>query len=183
MVLRAVRPDEFHGGLRATGSHPLHLRVQAFCQCGWTGPNRPWDGDAHAAEQCDLTAHMTTSGHQRFGEGLPPPDGYHVACGHFHDLNDCCPAPLSSPAGRLRRITTGSTLGHPDRAVDRIAAIWETRLWLEDEEAQAAIGARMAGCTWAQMGKAIGGDGPAATERWGQMIARYENAGILKPGP
>ena len=29
--------DDCHGGLRSTGSHQLHIVVQAFCQCGRTG--------------------------------------------------------------------------------------------------------------------------------------------------
>jgi hypothetical protein len=90
MELRSVRPDELHGGLSATGSYPLHVRVQAFCQCGWTGPTHPWDSAARAAERAELTAHLASSGHRPFPDSLPPPDGYHLACGHFHHLNDCC---------------------------------------------------------------------------------------------
>jgi hypothetical protein len=182
MKLRPVKPDELHGGLSATGSLPLHIRVQAFCQCGWTGPTHPWDSAARAAERAELTAHMASSGHRPFPDSLPPPDGYHVACGHFHDLNDCCPLPVDSPAGRLRRITTGSTLGYPERALDRLAAVAGMQVWIAEEEAQAVIGARTAGCTWAHMCAAIGSDRGAATDRWGQLIARYEHAGLLPPG-
>jgi len=83
----------------------------------------------------------------------------------------------------MRRITTGSTLGPPARALDRLAAIEELRAWLDDQENEAAIGARLTRCTWAEMGTAIGATRQAAWNRWGQMIARYENAGILDPDP
>ena len=111
MELRAVQPDDLHGGLRSTGSHRLHLQVHAFCQCGWTGPQRPWDSLAGDAERAELAAHLADSGHREFPIGVPPPEGYHHACGHFHGLNDACPVPADSPAGVLERIVGGSTIG------------------------------------------------------------------------
>ncbi len=155
----------------------------AFCQWGWNGPSHP-GGDAGAVdgESADLAAHLAASGHQPFADGVPALDGYHQACGHFHDLNCCCPAPPDSPTGRLRRVTSGGTLGHPERALDRLAALAEMRVWLDDQEAAAVIGARMAGCTWAQMGQTIGGDGETVRDRWGQMIAPFALVGLLPHG-
>jgi hypothetical protein len=181
MALRTVQPQELHGGLRATGSHPLHIVVEAFCQCGWTGPPHPWAVGVRATEQAELDAHLADNDHTPFPDDA---DGYHsYGCGHFHQLNDACPYPPDSPAGQLRRITTGSTLGHPDRALDRLSAIEELRAWLDDQEKEAAIGARLARCTWNEMGQAIGSTRQAAWNRWGQMITRYENAGVLLPEP
>jgi hypothetical protein len=181
MELRAVQPDDLHGGLRSTGSHRLHLQVHAFCQCGWTGPQRPWDSLARDAERAELAAHLADSGHHEFPIGVPPPEGYHHASGHFHWLNDACPVPGDSPAGVLERIVGGSTIGRPARALDRLSAINQMRAGLDDEETQAAIGARMAGCTWPQMGQAIGANADSAIQRWGQMIGRYQHAGLLPP--
>jgi hypothetical protein len=177
MTVRRVRADELHGGLRSTGSHPHHLAVHAFCQCGWTGPTHPWDAGAADLERAELAAHLADSGHTAFPDDA---DGYHsYGCGHFHELNDACPYRPDSPAGQLRRITTGSTLGHPDRALDRLTAIEALRAWLDDQEKEAAIGARLSRCTWNEMGAAIGATRQAAWNRWGQMINRYENAGVL----
>jgi hypothetical protein len=177
--LRTVKPEELHGGLRSTGSHPLHVAVQAFCQCGWVGRHHPWDDQARAAEEAELDAHLAATGHTAFPSDT---DGLHsFGCGHFHELNDVCPYPLDSPAGRLRRITTGSTLDHPDRALDRLSAIEALRAWLDEQEQEAAIGARLSGCTWADMGVAIGATRQAAWNRWGQMIGRYEQAGVIRP--
>jgi hypothetical protein len=81
----------------------------------------------------------------------------------------------------LERIFGGSTVG-PDRGLDRLTAIDEMRAWLDGEEQPAAIGVRMAGCTWIQMGEAIGANRQTAMHRWGQMIARYEHAGLVPPG-
>jgi hypothetical protein len=181
MVLRSVQPDDFHGGLRATGSHPLHLAVHAFCQCGWTGPTHPWGPGVADLEAAELAGHLTESSHQPFPDDA---DGYHsYGCGHFHQLNDTCPYPPDSPAGQLRRITTGPTLGHPQRALDRLTAIEQLRTWLNDQEKEAAIAARLTRCTWNEMGRAIGATRQAAWNRWGQMINHYENAGVLPPEP
>lgn len=180
MSLRSVQPDELHGGLRSTGRDPLHLTVGAFCQCGWSGPTHPCAAGARDTERAELVAHLADSGHQPFPDDA---DGYHQACGHFHDLNDTCPYNPDSPAGQLRRITNGCTLGHPEQALDRLTAIEQLRAWLDDEEKQAAIGARLTRCTWNEMGHAIGATRQAAWNRWGPMIARYENAGILDPEP
>jgi hypothetical protein len=118
-------PDDLHGGLRSTGRLPLHLQVQAFCQCGWTGLKRPWDRDAGDAERAELAAHLADSDHRKIPIGVPTPDGYHQACGHFHQLNDACPVPPDSPRGLLQRIAGGSTIGRRDRALDRLTAIDE----------------------------------------------------------
>jgi hypothetical protein len=179
MVPRGVQSDDLAGGLRSTGGHPLHIQVQAFCQCGWTGPTRCWGSATPAAERADLAAHLAATGHQLFPIGMPTADGYHQACGHFHQLNDACPVPADSPRGRLERITGASTLCQPDRALDRLAAIGQLRAWLDDEEQQAAIGARMACCTWTEMGEAVGSTPQAARARWGRLIARCEQAGLL----
>jgi hypothetical protein len=183
MGVRLVASNHFRGGMRAAGSHPDHLVVQAFCQCGWTGRRLPWQPGAGDAERAELAAHIAASGHQEFTWGVPAPDGYHGACGHFHDLNDACPVPAHSPQGRLQRITTGSTLTRPDRAADRLAAVAELRAWLDDQQTQAIIGARMAGCTWSDMADAAGVTADEARRRWGPMIGRYEQAGLLDHDP
>lgn len=165
MELRLVESNDFCAGLRSTGSHPDHVVVQAFCQCGWTGPTHPWLPGAGDDERDELAAHIAATGHHPFTWGVPTPDAYHGACGHFHDLNDACPVPADSPRGRLQRITA------------------ELEAWLHDQEAQALIGARLAGCTWTDIASAVGVTVDDATRRWGPMIGRYERAGLLDPDP
>jgi hypothetical protein len=153
--------------------------VRAFCQCGWTGTAHHWGPGARHDEEDELAAHVADSGHREFATGVPAPDGYHDACGHFHELNDACPIPANSPRGRIERVTVGSTLGRPDRALDRLTAIADLHAWLTEQEQQAIIGARMARCTWAEIGQALGVADGDAKRRWGPMIDRYEQAGLL----
>jgi hypothetical protein len=91
------------------------------------------------------------------------------------------PLPAKSPAGLLERIVGGWTNGTPDRALDRLTAINKMQAWPDDQDKQVAIGARLAGCTWLQIGQAIGANTDLAIQRWGQMIARYQHAGLLPP--
>jgi hypothetical protein len=183
MGLRLIPSVDAHGGLRSSGSHRCHIIVEAFCQCGWVGPAHPWQPGAGLAEREELAAHLADSGHHEFPIGVPPPEGYHYACSHFHQLNDACPIPADSARGRIERITVGSTLGRPDRALDRLAAIAEVDTWLGDQEKEAVLGARIARCTWAEIGDAVGVTGDDARRRWGPMIARYERAGLLDADP
>ncbi|HEX3539378.1 MAG TPA: hypothetical protein VHT75_02935 [Acidimicrobiales bacterium] len=171
--------SDAHGGLRSSGSHQSHIIVGAFCRCGWVGPSHPWCPGANRAEQEELAAHLADSGHHEYRIGVPPPEGYHYACGHFHQLNDACPIAADSSRGRVERITVGSTLGRPDRALDRLAAIAELNTWIGDQEKEAVIGARLTRCTWAEIGDAVGVTEEDAQHRWGPMIARYERSGLL----
>lgn len=168
-----------HGGFRSAG-HKRHIEVQAWCQCGWSGPRRQLRPGARAAEGADLTAHLVATGHQEFPVGVPSPDGYHPACGHFHTLDDACPVPAVKPPARLPRTAVAAGTEH-SRALERLTAIEELREWLDDQEQQAAIGARMARCSWTEMGQAIGASKQAAWNRWGKMVARYETTALAEP--
>ena len=179
--LHAVRPDEVHGALSSTG-HGSSVTVGAWCQCGWAGPRRVWQPGAERAERADLDGHLAVTGHTSFPDGVPGPDGLHVACGHFHDLQDDCPAPADSPRGRLNRAMQ-PVLNDRTAAIDRLAAIDELRTWLDEQEAMAVIGARMARATWAEMGAAVGTSRQGAHNRWGATVKRYEQAGFLDPDP
>lgn len=64
-------------------------------------------------------------------------------------------------------------------ALDRLRAIQELRAWLDDQEAEAVIGCRMARATWAEMGAAIDATRQAAFNRWGSTIKRYESVGLI----
>ncbi len=63
--------------------------------------------------------------------------------------------------------------------MDRVAATVQLRRWVTDIEIQAVIGARMARCTWAEIGTGAGTTKQGAYNRWGKMIDRYEAAGLL----
>ena len=102
----------------------------------------------------------------------------HHACGVAHKLNEDCHVPLDSPRGMLQRALF-STSTDPVRALDRITAIDELRRRLEEEEKMAVIGARRARCTWTEIGAAIGTSRQGAFNRWGDMVRRFENAGLL----
>ncbi|MGH9069232.1 MAG: hypothetical protein ACRD0J_17350 [Acidimicrobiales bacterium] len=179
--LRSVGPDEIHGGLASSG-WGTEIRVRAFCQCGWEGPSRPWGPGAAAAEQADLDEHLGATGHSRFPGGVPTPEGLHLACGHFHGFQGACPIPHDSPRGRLERAVQ-PVLGDRVAGLDRLAAIDELRAWLGEQEQQTVIGARMARATWAEMGAAVGVSRQGAWNRWGPVVKRYEQAGLLDKGP
>lgn len=104
----------------------------------------------------------------------------HMACGHAHRLNDECVVPPDSPRGYLDRALY-STSTDPVRALDRLAALHQLQERLADEEKQAVLGARMAGCDWIQMGEAIGSGRRVAWARWGGLVRRFEAAGLLQP--
>jgi hypothetical protein len=176
--LPSVRPTELHGGLASSG-YDLSVTVWAWCQCGFTGPRRAsLAPETRQLEQADLEEHLAMSGHTAFLDGTPGADGLHRACGHFHDFQDSCPAPPDSPRGQLGRAMR-ATLNDPTAALDRLAAIAELRSWLEEQEQMAVIGARMSRATWAEMGSAIGTSRQGAWNRWGTMVRRYEEAGLL----
>lgn len=103
----------------------------------------------------------------------------HHACSTAHRLNDPCPVKPDSPRGMLNRALDATMADH-DRALDRIAAIHQLRQFLDNEEKMAVIGARNARCTWAELGAAIGTSRQGAFNRWGEMVSRYEKAGLLK---
>jgi len=102
----------------------------------------------------------------------------HLACGVAHRLNDECPVPPDSFADLLRR-AVASSLSDREQALDRITAIDQLRRELDDQEKMAVIGARMARRTWAELGAAVGTSRQAAYNRWGEMVKRYEAAGLL----
>ena len=104
----------------------------------------------------------------------------HQACGHAHRLNDDCTVPPDSARGLLQRALY-STSTDPERALDRLTAVHQLQERLEDEEKQAVLGARRAGCDWIQMGEAIGKTRGVAHARWGLLVRRFENAGLLAP--
>ncbi|HMG43924.1 MAG TPA: hypothetical protein VK611_21505 [Acidimicrobiales bacterium] len=104
----------------------------------------------------------------------------HQACGHAHRLNDECPVPPDSARGLLQRALY-STSTDPERALDRLCAVHQLQGRLNDEESEAVLGARMAGCTWIQMGEAIGSTRMLARARWAAMVRRFEAAGMLRP--
>jgi len=176
--LRRVLPTETtspHAGIRSKG-RAGSITIAALCECGWSGPERRWYEDAEAAEH-DLTAHGEERGHERFEWGDDGTEGLHT-CGYFHELADDCPAPPDSPRGRLERAMQ-STLGRPGAALDRLAAVAELRTWLDEQEQMAVIGARMDRVSWMAIGRAVGTSRQGAWNRWGAMIRRYEDAGLL----
>jgi hypothetical protein len=54
---------------------------------------------------------------------------------------------------------------------------------LDGQQTEAVIGARMAGCTWQQMGAAVGLDAAGARNRWARLTAGYEAVGLLPADP
>lgn len=169
-----------HHGIRTSGRFKS-VTAWGFCDCGWEGTRRAWwtpgagpsVGDRIAGELAD---HEATTGHGAVVAGVPVPDGYHTACGAFHDFDDDCLVPPGSPAGRVRR-AMAATSSDALLALDRLRAIIELRAWLDDQEAEAVIGARMARATWAEMGAAIGSSRQAAFNRWGPTVKRSRPPG------
>jgi hypothetical protein len=184
-TLRSVQAHELHGGRRSRGASWSTIQVQAWCQCGWASAWRSWTNGTTAtnvadAVRADLDDHQAASGHTPVPSGCPGPAGYHQRCGWFHTFDDACPAPPDSTAGRIQRVAQ-ATINNPARALDRLAAINELRAWLDDQEAQAVIGARMARCTWQDIAGAFGITRHAARDRWEPQIKRYEAVGLLDP--
>ena len=185
--MRAVSGGgDHHHGIRCQG------RLQAvtawgFCDCGWEGTRYPWwvpgaqppPGELIDAE---LAAHEAATGHAGVVGGVPSPDDYHAVCAAFHGFNDDCLIPPTSPVGRVQRATVTTSSDAP-LALDRLEAIQQLRAWLDDQEAQAVIGCRMARATWAEMGAAIGSTRQAAFNRWGPTIKRYEAVGLIDEIP
>jgi hypothetical protein len=161
---------------------------QARCGCGWRGGlhARPTPaGD-------DAKGHHVDTGHRLGGPGdadLPEsgqrtanpstaPAGrwHHARCGWVHSWADDCPTAATSVTGRVRRILNPAR----DDAADRLAAVYELGRWLDDEEHQAVIHARMSGVSWAEIGAAFGGlSRQAAHNRWGSLIRGMEAAGLV----
>jgi hypothetical protein len=181
------RPIEYRCGQRSRGSTWLSIQVQAFCQCGWAAPWQHWTEPPGAAKPAALAtdaalqAHQTTTGHRRYtGQDDPEPDDYHHACSWIHDFQDLCPAPPTSPAGRVNRICGASGASRQAGALDQLAAIRELHDWLEEQEAQGIIRARLAGCHWADIATAMATQTCEIQHRWAPIIQRYEVAGLLK---
>jgi hypothetical protein len=131
-----------------------------------------------------LDSHGRQTGHRPFPhDSIPDVDGYHQRCGWFHGFQDACPIPPDSPSGQLARIAGVATLTDPDPSLDRLAAIRQLRAWLDDQQLQAIIAARLASCPWPDIARAVGVTTQAASAQWGILIGRYEAAGLLTPDP
>lgn len=177
-------------GRCSRGGTWLSIEVRAFCECGWTTRWQHWavpPGAASAAQSAingALAEHDVNTGHHQYrGDGAPVPDGYHQACGWFHAFQDCCPAPPTSPTGRVSRTCACLSLTGKAAALDQIAAIAELRVWLEEQQTNGIIRARIAGCAWTDIAAAGATDARDVQRLWGPMIRRYEAAGLLKPPP
>jgi hypothetical protein len=145
----------------------------------------PGAASAAVSEISDaLAEHQVSTGHHLYrGDGVSEPDGYHQACGWFHAFQDCCPAPPTSPTGRVSRTCAALSLKGKAAALDQIAAIAELREWLDEQQTHGIIRARIAGCAWTDIAAAGATDAGDVQRRWGPMIRRYEAAGLLKPPP
>jgi hypothetical protein len=188
--LQLARTVPLHCGRRSRGPTWSAIQVQAFCQCGWVTHWQPWTSDPTAAAaalhmiDAALEDHTRQIGHRPFPhDGIPEVDGYYQRCGWLHGFQDACPIPPDSPAGQMTRICGLPTLGDPFRSLDRLAAIEELRTWLDDQQLQAIIGARLAGCAWPDIAVAAGVTTQDATAKWGAVIGRYEALGLLAPHP
>jgi hypothetical protein len=174
-------------GRRSRGPTWSAIHVQAFCQCGWTTNWQPWTSAPTAAAaaihmiDAALKDHGRQSGHQPFPDGIPEVDGYHQRCGWFHGFQDVCPIPPDSPAGQLARVGAVPTLGDRVRSLHRLAAIQQLSAWLNDQQLEAIIAARLSGCTWPNIAQAADVTTQDAREQWGPLIGRYETAGLLSP--
>ena len=181
----AGQPLTRYCGRRSRGRSWSAIRVQAFCQCGWATTWQPWaPGPAASAAiqtiEAALDNHHRQTGHQPFpSDGIPDLDGYHQRCAWFHAFQDPCPSPPHSPAGQTARIDATPTLGDPARSIDRLTAIQESRAWLDDQQLQAIIGARLSHCTWPDIARALRVTTHDARAQWGALIGRYEAAGLL----
>ena len=186
----SVGHTQYVCGRHSRGGTWLSIEVRAFCECGWTTRWQHWavpPGAASAAvseTSAALAEHQVSTGHHLYrGAGVPEPDGYHQACGWFHAFQDCCPAPPTSPTGRLSRTCAALSLQGKAAALDQIAAIVELRDWLDEQHTHGIIRARIAGCAWTDIAAAGATDAGDVQRRWGPMIRRYEAAGLLKPPP
>ncbi len=183
--LRAVTGgDDYRHGIRTTGRFQA-VSAWGFCGCGRQGTRWQWRAPGEEAGpviSVELTVHEATTGHRTADGGVPAPDDYHAACGAFHRFDDDCLIPPTSPAGRVHRAAV-ATSTDAALALDRLRAIQELRAWLDDEEAQAVIGCRLARATWAEMGDAIGSTRQAAFNRWSATIKRYESVGLIDNTP
>jgi hypothetical protein len=181
-----TRAGAASSGRRSQGSTWSAISVQGFCQCGWHTSWYPWATaaatDARTSINFALDDHYRRTGHQQFRhDGVPEVDGYHQRCGWFHDFQAACPAPPDSSTGRINRIHDGPGFRDPERSLDRLSAIAEMRAWLEDQQTQAIIGARFAGCSWPDIAEASHVTIHDALAQWGPLIARYEAIGLLDP--
>jgi hypothetical protein len=188
--LKLIRTATLHCGRRSRGHTWSAIHVQAFCQCGWATKWQPWASRPDtAAAAIDTTAaaldgHSRQTAHRPFPhDGIPDVDGYHQRCGWFHGFQDACPIPPDSAAGQMTRIGGVATLGDPVRSLDRLAAIRQLHAWLDDQQLQAIIEARLAGCPWPDIARAVGVTTQDASPQWGSLIGRYEAAGLLTPDP
>ena len=182
----AGQPLTRYCGRRSQGRSWSAIRVQAFCQCGWATTWQPWASGPAASValqtiEAALDDHRQT-GHLPFpSDGSPDLDRYHQRCGWFHGFQDTCPSPPDLPAGHLARIDGAPTLGDPTLSLDRLAAIQAQRAWLDDQQLQAIIGARLAHCTWPDINGALDVTTQEACAKWGALVGRYEAVGILAP--
>lgn len=101
-------------------------------------------------------------------------EDFHRACGSRHLLNAKCLIDPDSPQGRLNRAYQS-----PD-VLDALNAIEELRADLDEQLVSRVIGARRHRFTWQQIGDAVGATRQGAFNRFGGMIQRYEQAGVLK---
>jgi hypothetical protein len=74
-----------------------------------------------------------------------------------------------------------ASTSEPSVALDRLAAVVELRDWLDEQQLMAVIGARMARCPWEDLGAAMDLTEPEVRCRFGPLMRRYEDAGLL-PG-
>ncbi len=172
--------DHYRYGIGAAGRGES-ATAWGFCSCGWLGERHlRWvpGEDAGRLIAAELGDHEAITDHRPTEGGVPVPDGYHASCGACHDFDDDCLVPPTSPAGRVQRAAV-ATSRDALLALDRLRAIQELRAWLDDQEAQAAIGCRMARATWAEMGEAIDSTRQAAFNRWAATIKRYESVGLI----
>jgi ribosomal protein S27E len=75
------------------------------------------------------------------------------------------------------------TVTDPTVALDRLNALDRLRLLVDGLERQAVLGARRAGCTWLEMGAALGVTRRRAVSRWRPQVRRWEAAGLIGPDP
>ncbi len=151
-------------------------QIWAVCECGWCGSRYTNLMDGLKSARADVEAHMAETGHVVDAD----PSKFHLRCGVRHGLDDDCPRPADSAAGLLVRSLNQSRPGRPAAALDRLSAIQLLRARLDEEEKEAVIGARLARCTWTEMGQAVGVSRQGAWNRWGPMVQRYEAAGLMR---
>ena len=185
MTARLVPVEQLaaHSGLYARGA--LDVSVFAGCTCGWSSTavhlrRSIMPAGLRESLEAERAGHEQASGHGEDRTVVPVPVGLHVGCGFYHGLNDDCPVGTDSPRGLLLRVLEASA-SESSVALDRLAAAAELRAWLDEQELMAVIGARLARCSWEDVGGAMALGEPEVWRRFGPLIHRYEVAGLL-PG-